>query len=315
MIPVAERPSGVIVSLGELLVELMRPEVGVGLADPGTFLGPYASGAPAIFAWAAARLGAGVRFAGVCGADPFGELCVRHLTAAGVSLQVRRDPDHETGMAFVSYLKDGGRDFLFHLRHAAAAQLSPADLTEALLEDIAWLHITGSSLGISEGMREAVYRAVGEAKARGATVSFDPNIRPDLLRGQTLASLCAPVLEEADVVLPSGLEATQLTGLSDSAAACRSLQSGGRTVLLKQGEAGCTLFSEGLEEHFPSISVREIDPTGAGDCFAAGFAVASLEGRSLPDAVRFANVVGALSTTAFGPTSAPLSYDAVMAHI
>lgn len=310
----AKRP-GVILSLGELLVELMRPEADAGLTASGTFLGPYASGAPAIFAWAAARMGTPSRFAGVCGADPFGAHCTAHLGEAGVSLHVRHDPEHETGMAFVAYQENGERDFLFHLRHAAAAQLKPSDVTPEILEDVAWLHITGSSLGVSESMQEAVYHAVAAGKGQGTIISFDPNVRSDLLGGQTLETLCAPVLDAADIVLPSSTEAALLTGISDLDEACRSLQRRGKTVLLKQGAKGSTLFADGLERHVPSIRVQEIDPTGAGDCFAAGFAVASLEGQPLEDAVRFANVVGALSTTAFGPTSAPLSYAAVMAHL
>lgn len=310
------KPRGtVIVSVGELLVEVMRPDVGTPLDAPGTFRGPFASGAPAIFAWAAASLGTPVRFAGVCGDDPFGVLCGQHLQDVGVELFVRATPDYETGVAFVSYLPDGGRDFLFHLRHSAAAQLSPSDLTPDIFENIGWLHVTGSSLGVSESMREAVFGALEQAKARGAVVSFDPNFRPELLEQTTLKDLCGPVLDAADVVLPSGAEAELMTGLGDPESACRALLEGARVVLLKRGAEGCTLFADGVEEPFRSIAVFEVDPTGAGDCFAAGFAAASLQGLELGSAVRFANVVGALSTTAFGPTAAPLAFDLITPHL
>lgn len=307
------KPRGnVIVSLGEPLVEVMRSEVGVSLDTPGTFRGPFASGAPAIFAWAAACLGAKVRFAGVVGDDPFGTLCKRHLQNAGAELHVRTTPEYETGVAFVSYLGTGGRDFLFHLRHSAAAQLSPSDVTPELLENVGWLHLTGSSLGVSETMREAVFIAVERAKAAGAVVSFDPNLRPELLRKTDLNALCGPVLDVADVILPSGAEAEGLTGRSNPVEACRELLGRAHVVLLKQGAAGCTVFAEGLERPFPGIPVQETDPTGAGDCFAAGFAAATLNGLALAEAARFANAVGALSVTAFGPTSAGLSYEQVV---
>ncbi len=307
--------SGVIVSVGELLVEIMREDKGTPLSVPGTFRGPYASGAPAIFAWAAARLGAPVRFAGVCGDDPFGAMCRQHLQDAGVDLFVRTDPIHETGAAFVSYKGDGDREFLFYLQHAAAAQLSPADVTPELLVGIGWLHVTGSSLGVSESVRQAVFVAVERAKAQGATVSFDPNVRPELFPGQNLAEVCRPVLDAADVILPSLTEAEQLTGIADAEAACRALLAGTRTVLLKRGAAGCTLYSDGQVQHVPGLPTHEVDPTGAGDAFAAGFAVASLRGAGALEAARFANVVGALSIAAFGPTSAPLSYDRVKAYV
>lgn len=301
----------VIVSLGEVLVEVMRPERGVGLERPGTFLGPFASGAPAIFAWASARLGGSVRFVGVRGDDPFGQLCEAHLTDAGVRTHLRVDPEHGTGVAFVAYREDGGRDFHFHLHHAAAAQLGPEDVTGAVLDGAAWLHVTGSSLGVSARMREAVYEAVRRAKARGVTVSFDPNVRPELEGAATLRERCAPVLAAADVVLPSGAEAALITGLDDPAEACRALLEGATTVLLKRGAAGCTLFTRGSVTDLPSIPITETDPTGAGDCFAAGFAVATLRGLGPHAAARFANAVGALSTTAFGPTSGTFTQESV----
>ncbi len=300
---------GVIVSIGELLVEIMREDANTPLSTSGTFRGPYASGAPAIFAWAAARLGAPVRFAGVCGDDAFGVLCRRHLQEAGIDLFLRTLPTHETGAAFVSYNGSGEREFLFYLRHAAAAQLSPADITPELLEGVGWLHVTGSSLGVSESMRRAVFATLKAAKAQGARVSFDPNVRPELFPGQNLAEVCRPVLDAADVILPSLAEAEQLTGITDPEAACRALLTPTRTVVLKRGAAGCTLYTDKGEQHIPGVPVREIDPTGAGDCFAAGFAVASLKGKTPLEAAQFANAVGALSVTAFGPTSAPLAYE------
>ena len=306
---------GVIVSLGEVLVEIMRAGTDEPLGVSGTFRGPYASGAPAIFSWAAARLGARVRFAGVCGDDAFGTLCRRHLQEAGVEFYGRTTSNYETGAAFVSYNGAGEREFLFYLKRSAAAQLSPADITAELLEDVRWLHVTGSSLGVSESTRQAVFKAVERAKARGATVSFDPNVRPELFPDEALGEVCRPVLDAADVILPSRAEAEQLTGLADPDAACRALSAETRTVLLKRGAEGCTLYRAGEVQHIPGLSVREVDPTGAGDCFAAGFAVASTRGADPLQAARLANAVGARSATAFGPTSAPLSYDRIKSFL
>lgn len=63
-----------VVSIGEALVEIMRPSVGQPLDYPGEFRGPFASGAPAIFAIAAARLGLPTAFIGAVGDDAFGRL-------------------------------------------------------------------------------------------------------------------------------------------------------------------------------------------------------------------------------------------------
>jgi sugar/nucleoside kinase (ribokinase family) len=57
----------------------------------------------------------------------------------------------------------------------------------------------------------------------------------------------------------------------------------------------------GERQEVPAFRVREVDPTGAGDCFDAGFLCGLLEGRPLRDCARLAAAVGALNAQAFGP--------------
>jgi sugar/nucleoside kinase (ribokinase family) len=93
-----------------------------------------------------------------------------------------------------------------------------------------------------------------------------------------------------------------LTGLRDQAAACRALvERGVGVVALKRGKEGSTVFTAEASIDVPSIDVREVDPTGAGDCYDAGFIVGLLEGWDPVTAARFANVAGALSVTRMGP--------------
>ncbi len=295
---------GAIVTLGELLVEIMRPERGIPLWASGPFVGPLASGAPAIFAHAAGRLGAPSRLVGTCGADAFGDVIVAKLEQAGVDVaSIRRVAGQTTGTAFVAYRDDGERDFVFHARHSAAAALEPADVTAATLDDADWLHVTGTTLPLGDSVREACYRAVRLAAERGGvTISFDPNLRPELISPAAARELCAPVLEHAHVVLPSGEEARLLTGAETVEAACEALLTGGAdTVILKRGAAGCTVVDASGSQQVPSLRVEEIDPTGAGDTFSAAFAVARRRGDSVHAAARFAAVAAALSVTAFGP--------------
>jgi sugar/nucleoside kinase (ribokinase family) len=61
------------------------------------------------------------------------------------------------------------------------------------------------------------------------------------------------------------------------------------------------VFEQGSEVVVPGFAVQEIDPTGGGDCFCAGFTAGLLEGLRPPDAARFANAVGALAVTRRGP--------------
>ena len=301
-----------VIAIGELLVEVMRVDVDQPLSQPGPFVGPFPSGAPAIFIDAVARLGTPAGFIGVVGADAFGD-CVRdRLRDDGVdTTHVRSAPGYTTGIAFVGYRGDGGRDFVFHLPQAAAALLGPDDVDPAYVAGAEFLHVTGSALSFSDTARQACYRAVSACKQAGGRVSFDPNIRPELLGIDRVREVCQPVLEQCDLLLPSGEEATLLTGDAGEHAACQALVARGIPIVaLKQGRAGSTVYTPNRFLHAPPIAVDEVDPTGAGDCYGGAFVVGLLEGWDLPTVARFANVVGALAVTRKGPMEgAPVRAD------
>jgi len=308
----------VVISLGELLVEVMRKGVDQPLSKPADFVGPFPSGAPAIFIDAAARLlGGSTGFIGVVGADDFGECVVNRLVEDGVDTRgIRTAPGLTTGIAFVSYRSDGSRKFVFHLAQSAAAQLAPEDVRPELFAGIKFLHVTGSGLSFSEGSRQACYRAIELCKQRGGRVSFDPNIRPELLGLDRLRQICEPVLQAADVIFPSGAEACILTGAATPEVACQALvKRGVPVVALKQGEQGSTVYTLSQQISAPPLAVVEVDPTGAGDCYDAGFVTGLLEGWDLALVARFANIVGALSVTRQGPMEgAPFRKD-VLAYL
>ncbi|MGB9878187.1 MAG: sugar kinase [bacterium] len=290
-----------IVSLGEILVEIMRKDVGVPLGTPAEFLGPFPSGAPAIFADAVARLGGDVGFIGGVGEDPFGHLCLNRLKEDGVdTTHLKIIPYKSTACAFVSYFQDGSRDFIFHIKDTAADSIYPEDIDPEYLSQTEIIHICGSSLSVSERMRLSCLKAAKIVKEKGGKVFFDPNIRPQLLSLEEIREITKPIMDICDVLLPSGEEVSMLTGISDPLSACKSLAKR-MLVILKQGEKGCTAFTSEEMLHSPAISVEVVDPTGAGDCFAGAIAVGMLEKMPLPKLLRFANIVAGLSITKKGP--------------
>lgn len=303
-----------IMSLGEVLVEIMRPEKDIPLAKAGNFKGPFASGAPLIFACAAARLGEKVSFYGVTGNDAFADCCQAHLAYCQVASGLRIAPGYSTGTAFVAYGSEGARQFVFHLAQAAAALLDETDVPEDF-SGVRWLHISGSSLCVSDSMRRACLTAVQRAKNAKTIIAFDPNLRAELMGNPAIQEAFTQVLQEATVILPSSQEAEFLLKGKDAQVACQALMEQGKVVVLKQGEKGCTVFDTETITPVASIKVDEVDPTGAGDCFAGGLAAAYLQGETWVKAARFAAVVGALSTTRLGPAEACPSRSEVEAYI
>lgn len=295
-----------LLTFGEALVEVMRTGVDQPLDSPGTFTGPYPSGAPFIFTAQAARLGLRVGAIGAVGDDAFGRCMLDQMKADGIeSRGVRVLPDRTTGVAFVAYNADGSRDFVFHARHAASGQLSVGMLDPALFDRLRCLHIMGSTLSMSNDALNTGLRALEMAQAAGAKISFDPNLRPQLLAPDLAREAFQPFVAAADVLLPTVTELNLLTGIASvrDAAAKLIADKPSRIIVVTRGSDGCTVYSANHPDgiHVSGFPVIEVDPTGAGDCFDAGFLARWLAGDSLRDAARYANACGALAVTAKGP--------------
>jgi tagatose kinase len=305
--------SQAIVVIGEALVEVMRPSAGMPLDQEGTFSGPFASGAPAIFAVAAARLGYPVRFIGSVGQDAFGRLLRSRLQREGIDAAGLQTPlGVATGVAFVAYALDGSREFVFHLRHSAAGALSAEQISPAAFTNVSWLHISGSTLALNESCQAACWRAVELTKAAGGRVSFDPNLRPELMAVDQARSVFARYMEAADLLVPTAIEAQALAGVQDDDRAARVILGNRQKILVyKRGSAGCSVYVGGKRMDVPGFAVQEVDPTGAGDCFNAAFLVGLEERWPLEQVARFACAAGALAVTRQGPMEGAPSQEEV----
>ncbi|MGB1289130.1 MAG: sugar kinase [Aggregatilineales bacterium] len=297
---------------GEALVEIMRTEIGQPLDAPALFTGPYPSGAPFIFAVQAARMGASVGVIGCVGNDAFGDCLLRQLRADGMDDHlVTVSETQPTGTAFVAYNEDGSRDFVFS--PGAGAALHPGLLNATMFEGLGYLHLMGSTLSLHEDALAMGLRALELADAAGAQVSFDPNIRPELMPVEQAKVAFAPFIAAADILLPTADELTALTGKATVAAACEHLfvQKPERLIVMTRGAAGCSVMTSESVTDVPAYHVDERDPTGAGDCFDAGFLTRLLAGDNPAVAAQWANACAGLAVTKQGPMAGAEKIDVV----
>ncbi len=300
-----------LVTLGELLVEMMAADRGQPFDHPGSFIGPYPSGAPAIFADQAAKQGCKTAIAGVVADDGFGDCVVGRLRDDGVDVSaVRRVASPATGVAFVTYAEDGARRFIFHLGNAACGLLAPDDV--ARLPDPSCLHLMGSSLA-APGMSAIV--AAARARLGGGLLSFDPNVRAELSGDPATASLIGELADAADLLLPSEADLGYLRPGMNEDEAARSYLGTARAVLVKRGARGTVLHTRDGRIETPGFTVTEIDPTGAGDCAGATFVAGWLAGTTPPALLPRVNAAGALAVSRRGPmegNSTPAEIDAFL---
>ena len=290
-----------IVSLGEILVEIMADERGDGFREPQPLTGPFPSGAPAIFIDQVAKLGHAAALISCVGDDDFGWLNIERLRADRVDVSaIRVLPEQVTGSAFVRYRENGERDFVFNIRNSACGHTRITEAAHALLEGCGHFHVMGSSLFSGQLIDEAS-NAIEQVRRAGGTVSFDPNVRKEMLVPETRAVLLR-MLRRCDLFMPSGPELTLLTEADTEQGAIEEiLACGVSAIVVKRGAAGASYHDRAGSLQMPAFPAREIDPTGAGDCFGATFVTCRMMGRSVPDSLRYANASGARAVGVRGP--------------
>ena len=319
-----------IITLGEALIDLPATQSGVSLADaPGFAKVP--AGAPLNLAAAAAALGLRAAFVSKVGDDPFGISIQQTFSRLGVDMShVILDKSARTGLAFVSVMPDGSRDFLFYFDPARDLALRPDELEAEWLGSARVLHYGSISL-IAEPGRSATLEAARLAREGGAVCSYDPNLRPflwpndeamrDGVRlGFTQADIVKISAEELMFLYPDAPE--EASAISELFQDFPHLRLGAVT----DGPEGCRGYArEGNFAEVPGFRVAFVDATGAGDSFTAGLLAfllrqgpdlsATLDalGPILPSALRYANACGALATTHLGAAPAALTVSAVQA--
>lgn len=289
-----------IVTVGEILVEFVSHRRNCALEMISEYSGPYPSGAPAIFLDQAARMGARTQMIGGVGADGFGRCVLARLTEDGVGIDgVHVSTHHSTGTAFVSYYDSGDRDFIFHLAQTAADQF---DVPMSLVESAdTILHVSASSLGATS-MRDKIMDTVRSVSDAGGQITCDPNARPELMSDPAVSQAMHEVMERSYCLLPSTSDLQFLyPDLSEDAAVDRLLNASAEVIAVKRGAGGVTIVGRGERHEFKGHQVKELDPTGAGDCFCGTFVALLSQGASLAEAGERANAAGAIAVTRRGP--------------
>ncbi|MED4752024.1 sugar kinase [Brevibacillus choshinensis] len=291
-----------IITIGEILIEIMAKNLGQTFEQTGEFIGPYPSGAPAIFIDQAKKAGSSTAIVSKVGNDGFGRLNVARLLQDGVDVQyIGTVADKTTGVAFVTYKENGDRDFIFTIKDSAAACITREDITEAMFDDCRYFHIMGCS-AFNEEMIASLKKGINIAREKQVQISFDPNVRKELMENETIKEFLLFALTSCDIFLPGEEELKAITGIENEQEAVEAvLSQQARCVVVKRGDRGCTVYEADSSFDVKPYRTEEIDPTGAGDCFAGTFISLMNQGSSTREAVMYANASGAYAVSRKGP--------------
>ena len=246
------------------------PDQGETMMGQGFETAPGGKGANQ--AVAAARLGADVTLIGCVGDDPFGQLLLSNLKKEGVSVTgVEPVTDTSTGVATILVTDNDNRIIV---TPGANNHVTPAYVQHYLSlinqSDIVVLQL--------EIPIETIQYVTAYCKAHNITVILNP---------APIQALPQEILNNVTYVTPNETEA-------------QALNIKQQQLITTLGAQGVKYDDDGKTVVIPGFSVNVVDTTGAGDTFNGALAVCLAEGKSLKQAIRFANAAAALSVQTFG---------------
>lgn len=287
-----------VLALGGIAVDLIVLVQGFPRIGGETRITSYqkcAGGSGANFAVAVSRLGLRSGFIGKVGDDDHGSFLLQEFKKEGVDTSlVTVERGLETSIVISLIDERGERTMLSY--PGANTQLSPEDVDFSRLSRSRLLQVSGYSF-IHDPQKSTTLEAMRTARESGVLVSLDPSP----LIGRVDPKVVKEALKLTNIIFPNMAEARALTGRQHTKSmVTRLLEMGPMIVALKLGWRGCLVGKEGQHILSPGFKVKVVDTTGAGDAFDAGFVVGYLEGWDLTKVAKFANAVGAISTTKVG---------------
>ena len=267
-----------------------HPRIGETVAGNAVLYFPGGKGANQ--AVAAAKLGASTTLIGCIGRDAFGDELKAFLAAQGVDLSFVQDTaGAHTGTAIITV---ANADNTIVVVPGANAMVSAADVAAPTL----------AKGDIAVSQFEIPLPAIGaffkRARAAGATTILNP--APAIECGAELLGLVdILILNESELGF---LTKTELRDTDDSArfiAAVRSLQIGrDKIICVTLGKHGVLALAGGEPLMIPGRAVEAVDTTGAGDCFVGAVAAQLAGGKSIGDALDYANAAASICVQRMG---------------
>ena len=277
------------------------------------------AGAESNFAIALARLGVNSRWVSRTGADRLGEMVRATLSSEGLDLSFATvDREAPTGL-FIKHRDAGTTEVAYYRGGSAASRLAPGDVPDAAFEGVGLLHVTGITLALSEPARALVHDLVRRASGLGVAVQFDPNHRPPLWDSPAAAlEAQRPLLGAVDWYLCGEGEASLIFGAGGDRELIERMRAEGVThaVVRTQAAHALVVTPEGVEQVEPPASAESVvDDVGAGDAFAAGFALGLMRGWEPGACARAGHVIAAHALRGTGDWETLPQLDAVAAEL
>lgn len=223
------------------------------------------------------------------GDDIYSQQMTAFIAASGIGTgAITTIPGKRAGL-YMIHQADGDRHFTYWRDTSAAKLLADdAGILNAALADAEVIYFSGITLAIlAPDARQRLLDTLGAKRKAGATVAFDPNIRPALWPDtETVREALTGAAGVSTIVLPTHADEVPYFGDADAAeTAARYLTSGADEVIVKNGADPALVVTRSERMTVAARLVESVvDATGAGDSFNGGYLAARLSGATPQEA-------------------------------
>ena len=225
-------------------------------------------------------LGAKAAYVGKIKDDQLGAIFAHDIRSLGVAFDTPMTPrdhlDEETERCMVLVSPDGERSMNTYL--GVSADLSPADIDDALMADTRWIYLEGYRFDGMES-QEAFRKAIAACKAAGGKVSI--TLSDPFCIERHRDAFRKMVIEEVDLLFANEHELVSLYQTSTLEDAMDLARKEVEIVACTVGPSGAYVLKGERTVHAPAAPMKRVDATGAGDLFAAGFLYGLTRERNL----------------------------------
>lgn len=287
-----------IICLGEMLIDMVDVDHR-GLVEAQHY-DRQPGGASANVAIAIARLGGKAHFLGTLGKDHFGDFLAETLRVNGVETSMVERVG-KTTLAWVGLTPEGERDFLFDRGSDGDYTINLDKL--ANFSESTVVHFGSATAFLGGPLGQSYQQLLSYAKQRQWSIVFDPNYREALTTDvQAYKRFCEPFIREAALIKMSEGEALLLSNQPTIELALDYFsQQTKAKICVTQGAQGTLVMEAKRRYQVPSMAVKQVDATGAGDAFIGALIYAlTYQDGAFSEAVAFANKAGAFAVQSIG---------------
>ena len=249
-----------ITCIGELLVDKIAEEKG-SLKENDRYV-KRPGGAPANVAVAASRMGAETELAASVGKDEFGEFLMEKMAEENIKTHRIEKRKLNTTLAFAALDENASPHFSFY---RGADEKIEKEQVQNINSDV--IHV-GSLPFSRETTAENIFSAL---QGQDARVSFDPNIRPELM-DEDYRERLEKMLGFTDVLFAAEDEIEFFGGTE-------KLREKVEEILVTRGSEGAEMIHQNGRKFQKAPEVEAVDTTGAGDAFTGTYLAMRDKGR------------------------------------